>query len=533
MTTMELQRASKVLTHLGYAIRKDTLSTEEIGELRKELTVAPKMNPKFGAVGDPFTVFLESKTRFYTPRMWGIEKYGPPEMNILTEGDDLRDDLEFIGKPYEYQEEIVDGFVESGANGLICVPCGRGKTFMAINCAVRIGKKFMVVVDKEFLLEQWSEELKSLLPGIKIGILQGDKKQIGTEILYSKPLTLVELKEKAREAGLKLGGKREELLERLKQANIDVSPKEENITYDCTIAMIQTLVQREFQETEFRSFGFAIFDECHHLGASHFSKALLKIQPKHMLGLSATPTRDDGLTKVFEWFLGKPVYWEKIREPDPNVVVRKVFFDTDDEDYNKIPTDYRGEVILPKLMTQVLECEERNSMIDKLIEDIIKEEKRKLLVLSERISHLERIEKGLPKGVTFAYYIGGMKTEEREKNARTAQVLLATYQMASEAMNIKSLNTMIMASPRKKIEQSTGRILRIPKENREIDPLIIDIVDSHDNYQTQWSKRRVYYRKCKYKIEGEKKKGKEEDKEEETIDDKKNTFSLGCMIQDD
>jgi len=81
--------------------------------------------------------------------------------------------------------------------------------------------------------------------------------------------------------------------------------------------------------------------------------------------------------------------------------------------------------------------------------------------------------------------------------------LLGTYAMASEAMNIKTLNTMLMASPRKKIEQSTGRILRTQKDDREVDPLIIDIVDSHDVYKGQWSKRRAYYKKCAYKIEGE------------------------------
>jgi hypothetical protein len=102
--------------------------------------------------------------------------------------------------------------------------------------------------------------------------------------------------------------------------------------------------------------------------------------------------------------------------------------------------------------------------------------------------------------------------------------------MASEAMNIKSLNTMIMASPRKKIEQSTGRILRVKKDERLVDPLIVDIIDSHDVYQGQWNKRRIYYKKCKYKIEGEK--GKEE-KEKEKEKEKKEEFTGGCMITED
>jgi superfamily II DNA or RNA helicase len=233
---------------------------------------------------------------------------------------------------------------------------------------------------------------------------------------------------------------------------------------------------------------------------------------------------------VFEWFLGKPVYWEKTREPDPDVVVRRILFDTEDEEYNDVPTNYRGETVLAKLLGQVVECEERNAMIDKVLEDLVKEKKRKILVLSERISHLQRIEKGLPKDIPVAYYIGGMKAEEREKNARTAQVLLGTYHMASEAMNIKALNTMIMASPRKKIEQSTGRILRIQKDQREIDPLIIDIVDSHDVYQGQWNKRRAYYKKCHYQIEGEKKK---EEKKEKEKKDALEGITRGCMIVDD
>jgi superfamily II DNA or RNA helicase len=461
---------------MGYAIRKDSLTTSQVQDLRKQLTVAPKAAGRFAKQGEPFTVFMESASRFYCPRVWAKDMYGEAEGNILVDGESLRPDLQFIGKPYDYQVIIVNQFIAANANGLICVPCGRGKTFMAINIAARLGKKFLIVVDKEFLLQQWAGELKALMPGIRIGILQESKKQIGPE-------------------------------------------------YDCTIAMIQTLVQREFAETDFRPFGFTIYDECHHLGASNFSRALLKVQTKHMLGLSATPTRDDGLTKVFEWFLGKPVYWEKTREADPHVIVKKVDFDCEDDAYTNVPTDFHGETILARLLTQVVDCEERNCVIDALLADLVKDSKRRILVLSERKSHLERIEKGLPKGTTFGYYIGGMKEEVREEGAKTAQVLLGTYAMASEAMNIKTLNTMIMASPRKKIEQSTGRILRTRKDEREVEPLIVDIVDSHDVYQSQWGKRKAYYKRCAYKIEGEPEAKKQ--KEDPLANAK------GCMMIDD
>lgn len=522
MTDIKLM--AKVLTHIGYAVRKDSISLQDLQDIRKELTVAPLIAGRFAGAGESFTLSMETASRIYLPRAWAQQRFGDPEKSLLVDGDALRDDLVFIGKPYEYQVDIVNQFVDS-ANGLICVPCGRGKTFMAINIAARLRKRFLIVVDKEFLLQQWKGELESLMPGIKIGIIQENVKQIKSELRVEKDPTIPELKKIAKEAGLRVSGTKDELLSRLKDHGHYVKGKVERVDFDCSIAMIQTLVQRDFAETEFRSFGFTIFDECHHLGASQFSRALLKVQTKHMLGLSATPTRDDGLTKVFEWFLGKPVYWEKTREADPDVMVRKIDFRTNDAKYNEVPVDDRtGDTIVARLLTHVVECEERNQLIDTLLESLVKEKNRRILVLSERKSHLERIERGLPVGTTVGYYIGGMKEEVREEGAKTAQVLLGTYAMASEAMNIKTLNTMIMASPRKKIEQSTGRILRIQKDEREVAPLIVDIVDSHDVYQNQWIKRRVYYRKCAYKIEG----GKEKEKEKE----KKENLDM-CMIQDD
>ena len=94
-----------------------------------------------------------------------------------------------------------------------------------------------------------------------------------------------------------------------------------------------------------------------------------------------------------------------------------------------------------------------------------------------------------------------MKQADLDRNAETCQVLLATYAMASEAMNIKALNAMIMASPRKKVEQSTGRILRTTVEKRIVEPLIIDIIDQHDTYVRQWYLRQRYYKKCAYSVE--------------------------------
>ena len=96
---------------------------------------------------------------------------------------------------------------------------------------------------------------------------------------------------------------------------------------------------------------------------------------------------------------------------------------------------------------------------------------------------------------TVGYYIGGMK-ESALKETETKKVVIATYAMASEALDIKTLTTLIMATPKTDIEQSVGRILR----EKHSSPIVVDIVDSHDLFKNQWQKRKTFYKKENYKI---------------------------------
>jgi hypothetical protein len=68
--------------------------------------------------------------------------------------------------------------------------------------------------------------------------------------------------------------------------------------------------------------------------------------------------------------------------------------------------------------------------------------------------------------------------------------------MASEGLDIKTLTTLIMATPKTDIQQSVGRILR-EKHNQ---PVVVDIIDSHEPFKNQWKKRRAFYMKENYKI---------------------------------
>jgi superfamily II DNA or RNA helicase len=87
--------------------------------------------------------------------------------------------------------------------------------------------------------------------------------------------------------------------------------------------------------------------------------------------------------------------------------------------------------------------------------------------------------------------------ESALKESETKQVVLATYSMASEGLDIKSLTTLFMITPMTNIEQSVGRILR---QKHEFAPIVVDIIDSHDNFQRQWLKRKSFYKKQNYKI---------------------------------
>lgn len=527
---------NKILTHKGYAIRKSSLNEKEVELIGKHCIVEARTDDRFGGKKDgKFKIYQESQERYYLPREWALQHFKEPDENILSEGLDLSDDAaKFVGKPYEYQTNIINMYLTAPRNGLICVPCGKGKTFMALKIASSLKKRFLIVVDKEFLMNQWRNEIKNLMPNLTIGILQGDICQVGTEVIESDEPSLNELKLILKENKLRVGGTKAELIQRLKEEKIEFMKPNTSITYDCTICMIQTLCLRDFGTNFFQSFGFTIFDECHHLGAQYFSKTLQKIQTKKMLGLSATPKREDGLTKVFEMFLGKAIYWEKVREPDPKVQVKGVHITCEDPDYLKVPYDYKRDIIIARLITYIVECKERNEEIVRWIHEICSDKNRKLLILSARIEHLRTIDSMIDSEITRGYYIGGMKEEERELGAANSQLLLASYSMASEAMNIKQLNAVILASPRSNVEQSTGRILRVRASERIVEPLIIDIIDPHQPTLSQWKRRLAYYKKCNYNIQNVKQGGQVLDvvKEDEDGEDGEGENN-GCLLMDD
>jgi len=98
---------------------------------------------------------------------------------------------------------------------------------------------------------------------------------------------------------------------------------------------------------------------------------------------------------------------------------------------------------------------------------------------------------------SVGYYIGGM-SEAQLKQSEKKQVILASYSMCQEGLDISTLNAEFLLTPKTDIVQTVGRILRA--KHAHCLPVIYDFVDSHDLFQRQWLKRKAYYKKQNYTI---------------------------------
>ncbi len=320
-------------------------------------------------------------------------------------------------------------------------------TICALYLLAKLGKKTIIVVHKEFLMEQWIERIKQFLPDARIGIIQQNK---------------VTVKNK-----------------------------------DIVIAMIQSISMKNYPMETFDQFGFSIFDECHHISSQVFSRCLPKLGNQYMLGLSATPRRKDGLSKVFHWYLGPMIYQIKNREIQ-NVNIHLINYSSDNE-YTKIELTNYGKISMPKMINNICYYKKRNKFIVKLIKLILQEKNRKILLLSNRREQLKCIyEYIIKKNIcSIGYYVGGMKKKDR-KISETKQVMLGTYSMSSEGLDVKELNTIIFASPKSDIVQSTGRMLRLITDTI---PTAYDIIDTSIPIFKKQSIHRIrFYKKNKYNL---------------------------------
>ena len=432
----------------GYSILKSDLTIKEELFIRNELTVKAFV-PKSPVQPEAFPVYRESPKKFYMPRYFGVNTFGDFTENKLSLGEDIN--LEFQGELREYQVNIVNKYinaVKDSGGGLLDVDPGKGKTVMALDIIAKLKKKTLVIVHKSFLLNQWIERIQQFLPSARVGKIQG---QI-----------------------------------------IDIENK------DIVIGMLQSLSQKEYPEDLFDCFGLSIYDETHHLGAEVFSRCMMRTITNYTLGLSGTMQRKDGLTKVFKMFLGDVVHKEKSNTSEHKVIVKAINYSVEDDEFNEMKYDYRGNPLYSTMISKLCNYNHRSEFIIKVLQtELSRNNEQQIMILAHNKTLITYLFKAIEHRniATVGYYIGGMKEEELKKS-ESKKVIIATYAMASEGLDIKTLTSLIMASPKTDVCQSVGRILR----TKHTSPLVVDIIDSHDIFEKQWKKRKQYYIKQKYHI---------------------------------
>lgn len=448
-----------ILSRKGYLIEKSSLTIQQLDKIKKDLIVQPFVKNNYGRRPEKFTTYLENEKRICVPKFYGLKVIGKPTKIIEPKYTKIK--VKFNGKLKERQIEpfkkTIKGIKENGG-GVLSIPCGWGKTVLALKLICDLKVKTLVIVHKTFLVNQWKERIEQFIPKAKIGMIQQD--------------------------------------------TIDTEGK------DIVIGMLQSISMKEYDKSVFGDFGFVVSDEVHRISSKIFSRALPKTSAKYTLGLSATPNRDDGLSKIFHWYLGDMLY-QKTQAGNKSVVVKCYNFKSGHSKFKEIINKYTKKASNSVMVTNLGEIEERNDFILNIIVLVLTQQKyiddenapkRQILILSDRIKHLEILKTKLDnmKICTTGYYIGKMK-EEQLKESSVKDVILGTYPMASEGLDIPSLNTLILATPRSKITQSVGRILR--KERSDISPLVIDIIDMLSIFKGQGYRRRSFYKKKKYRTE--------------------------------
>jgi superfamily II DNA or RNA helicase len=263
--------------------------------------------------------------------------------------------------------------------------------------------------------------------------------------------------------------------------------------------MLQSIAKDKYDSDIFMDFGLVIFDEAHHAPSEYFSRALPIINCNYTLGLSATPKRADKMEKVLYWFFGDIAY-----QAPPNVNnkvnVKAYNYDVKDKDFKEARSKYGGEINRPKTINRITSIEKRNKFIVDIIKETMEEPERKILILSDRIEHLEVLKQMIDEIDlwTCNFYIGGMKQSKLDESAES-DIILGSYGMAAEGLDIPTLNTLILATPRREVEQAVGRITR--RMDHPVQPLIIDIVDMLPCFVNQGIYRRKFYKKMEFNIE--------------------------------
>nr|WP_041073258.1 DEAD/DEAH box helicase [Bacillus sp. OxB-1] len=344
-----------------------------------------------------------------------------------NDGDSI--DVSFQGTLTPQQQDALDQLTEQDA-GVLSAATGFGKT--VIGAALIAARKVntLIIVHRNQLIDQWLDQLSIFL--------DIPRKQIG-----------------------QIGGGKQTAT-----GNID-------------IATIQTLNSQGRINPIITQYGQVIVDECHHLSAFSFEQVMKNIRSKYIYGLTATPTRKDGLHPIITMQCGPILYktdakmQAQIRPFLHRLIRRDTTFKTKSE-------------TIQAIYNELMDDHQRNQLI---FNDVLLalEEGRTPLVLTERIQHIKELESlfnGFVKNIVTL--TGAVKKKEREQSLNklrqlkdTEEVLvIATGKYIGEGFDFPRLDTLFLAMPiswKGVLTQYVGRLHRNYSEKQEV--RVYDYVD--------------------------------------------------------
>ena len=366
-------------------------------------------------------------------------------------------EIDFNGSLFPQQQEAVE-MLSDHKYGVLSATTGFGKTVVGAAMINKRQTNTLIIVHRKQLLEQWKESLSAFLGCEKdeIGIIGGGK---------NKPSGKVD------------------------------------------IATIQTLTSKQENLMKVREYGHVIVDECHHISAFTFEKVMKEARAGFVLGLTATPTRKDGLHPIMTMQCG-PIRHKvnaksqaKVHHFDHLLIQRNTVFHSKKE-------------TIQSLFNELQEDEKRNEMI---FNDILKslDEGRSPIVLTERQKHIdiltERLQ-GFAKNVIVLK--GGLsKKDERARLQRLKEIpdseeriIIATGKYIGEGFDNSRLDTLFLTMPvswKGTLQQYVGRLHRIHHLKQDVK--VYDYVDRKiPVLKKMFEKRLKGYNSLGYKVQQEK-----------------------------
>lgn len=395
-----------------------------------------KMSRWNGGTDHWLTFYKNHAGRLAVPRgTMGLILFFCKEMGIRYQIIDQRwtlppIDFTFAGVLKDFQQQAVTDIV-SRDFGVLQAPTGSGKTVMALSIIAARRQPCLIVVHSKELMDQWIERIEQFLgiPQEEIGIIGNGKMKIG----------------------------------------------------DCiTVGIINSIypIAREIKN----HFGHVVVDECHRCPSRTFTEAVTAFDCKFMLGLSATPYRRDGLSKLIGWHLGRKIEVKPADLTkadiilDVEVIARETMF----------TSSYDASEEYTRVLSELAEDADRNQII---AADVIREATNGggiCLVLTDRREHCNVLAALIsPCGIEMAILTGEVSNGSRKAiverlKAGTIKVLIATGQLIGEGFDCKELSTLFLATPIKfdgRLTQYLGRVLR-PAPGKD-KAKVYDYCDAH------------------------------------------------------